>query len=157
MLPFLTETEWTFSGSWATNITLVGALLGTVLASVELESTVYLEKNAYLGFNLLFGAITVVAPLLYIVFSTGSQPRDNVRSFLAAGALTLGAVIGQVATLVYLEWELARNGRFPPGGAQLLWVVLVGGITLAVLYCGKTMYSILSKPVAASTTVSIPL
>src|SRR5262245_54638753 len=39
--PLETDTVWTFSASWATNITLVGALLTSAVGAIELPSSTF--------------------------------------------------------------------------------------------------------------------
>ncbi len=154
----LEEAVWSFSESWATNITLVGGLLGTALASVELETpTEYLKGNVYVGFYVLFSIMTVMAPLVYVVLSKSAEPRGNVGGFLVAGGLTVWAVVGQIATLTLLLGEFAREGGFPPGSAWLLRGMLWGGMALVIGYCAKTMYATLKKQPQRGVKVRLPL
>lgn len=153
------EAKWSFSGSWATNITLVGGLLGTALASVELETpTEYLGGNVYVGFYVLFAIMTVMAPLVYVVLSKSAEPQGNVGGFLVAGGLTVWAVVGQIATLTLLLGEFAREGAYPPGSAWLLRGMLWGGMALVIGYCAKTMYAIITtQEPRAGVKVRLPL
>lgn len=152
------EPSWSFSSSWATNITLVGGLLGTVLWSVELPTdTAYLAYKVYVGYNLLFVLMILVAPLLYICVSTSTKPSGNPIGFLLAGALTEWAVVGQLATVMFLLLEAFRDDHFPVGSVELLCGLLVGSIVLVVVYCFKTMYSILSGAPESVTKIRLPL
>jgi hypothetical protein len=61
--------SWKFSGSWASNLTAAGTILGLALAAEVLPKSNaqyhYLTKNTYVVMNLLFGVIIIVAVLLY--------------------------------------------------------------------------------------------
>src|SRR5204862_3856150 len=58
--------NWNFSTSWASNLTVVGALLGTILAAGVLPDHTAITKSTYAGLNLLFGILILVAPLAYV-------------------------------------------------------------------------------------------
>src|SRR6476646_1020240 len=64
--------NWDFSESWASTFTVVGAFLGTILgeSGVIPEATEYLSRAAYGGLNVLFGLITLLAPLMYSAVRT---------------------------------------------------------------------------------------
>src|SRR5207245_131908 len=96
--------NWNYSTSWASTFTLVGALLGTILAQsgVVPEPTHYLPRAAYGGLNVVFAMVTVLAPFLYTALGTVEHPHSRtglrrpqyqgfVWSFLLATAITLWA------------------------------------------------------------------
>jgi hypothetical protein len=61
-----------YSKSFASTLTAVGALLGTVIAaSVLPEETTTLSKAAFVALNLIFGVGVVVAGLVYATFHRG--------------------------------------------------------------------------------------
>jgi hypothetical protein len=55
------DASWDFSKSWASNITVVGAILGTVLSAKILPTptAVVDSPNGYTALSLLFGALVV--------------------------------------------------------------------------------------------------
>jgi hypothetical protein len=107
--------KWNFSDSWATTLTTVGAVLGTVLGSATLpEVPREIDKTTLVGLNLLFGALVVAAPFAFQALRNPSvSPADadaglwgfNI-TLLMACSLTFGAVLGELATLTLLGWEL---------------------------------------------------
>jgi hypothetical protein len=116
--------------SWATHLTAVGALVGTVLGSASLpEVPRQIDKNSLVALSLLFGALVVVAPF---VFQAVQSPRVSANApeeeggngytwvLLVSCWLTLGAVFGQLATLGLATWEIAGGS----GGGVAIEIAL---------------------------------
>jgi hypothetical protein len=140
--------KWDFSESWATNLTLVGALLATVLADSALipSPTVYLEKETYGTLNALFAFTTVLAPLLYVCLGKAGSQGSH-AGFVAASLLTLWAVLGQLFTLGVLLCEINGSGKFPPGGEWLIYGLFGGSVWLVLTYYWDSVSAILEdKP-----------
>jgi hypothetical protein len=114
----LTGPSWSFTDSWLTNISTVGAILGTVLAATGFLSEVLpgISTGGFAGLSVLFGGFVIVAPVIYSAASKWqlSEPSDGGSSpptlvspgrvwgvVLAAGA-TLWGVFGELAVLVAL-------------------------------------------------------
>jgi hypothetical protein len=58
--------KWDFGTSWATNLTALGATLGTVLAAATLPAIPsQIDKETLVRLNLGFGLLVVAAPFLY--------------------------------------------------------------------------------------------
>jgi len=95
---------WTAKDSWVTNIAGVGAVLGTVLSNTALNANF---KTAAPGLTLLyvvFGGVAAGAPVVYgataKLQSQGiNDMTGSVWGFLLAGAASLFAVLGEIATL----------------------------------------------------------
>ena len=69
--------NWDFSKSFASSITVLGALLTTVLAAkVPLASPSHVSAGDYAALSLFFGVLVVVAPLSFRALST---PRDVIN------------------------------------------------------------------------------
>jgi hypothetical protein len=99
--------QWDFSKSWATNITIFGSLVCTIIA----QDTV--NKLVYAGLSVFFGVLVVISPMVY---NATSQPRmkhsttgdeeiqhlSPIWAFLISAALTLWAVLGQLAVVITL-------------------------------------------------------
>lgn len=84
-MPLYASSAWTFGDSWATNVTAVSALIGTVLTA---SGTVAgLLPGVELGrFSLLIalaGGITVIAPLLFAVLNSRLRGADPTAGFSA--------------------------------------------------------------------------
>jgi hypothetical protein len=135
--------NWSFTDSWASNLTLVGAILGAVLAGGVLsDQTRHLTKETYAGLNVMFGVIAVVAGFIYLAYRTSKSVKTDsgieaqyqgfVWTFCVAGMVTLWAVLGQVGTLYLLVdelWAQGSIGRLP----MLAFTVLLGVTVVAAL------------------------
>src|ERR1700730_2122132 len=96
--------KWSFE-SWATHLTAVGALLGTVLGSASLpETPTQIDKTSLVALSLLFGALVVVAPFVFEAIQRPTPPTSAeseggsgfVGVLLLSCAITFGAVIGEI-------------------------------------------------------------
>jgi hypothetical protein len=142
--------NWDFSGSWASTLTVLGALAGTILsAGVLPEETERLTKASYTALNLIFGILIVFAPVVYAATrrpkETTLRPGDPddegkdiqyqgfVWSFLVASGLTIWAVVGEMATIGLLLAELHGEKSISTEALYVLWGVL-GAAALVVLH-----------------------
>ncbi len=110
--------SWDFKTSWATNLTLVGALLTGFLTFAYLpeQQTALLTKPQLHALNLIVTTLVAAAPLLYnLVRTTDSSeaatppvPQGAVWSFALACVLTLWGVIGQLGLLLVILAELVH-------------------------------------------------
>jgi hypothetical protein len=137
---------WTAKDSWVTNIAGVGALLGTVIT----DSGTGL-KNANIpsasleGVTLLFiifGGIAAAAPIIYgataKVESQGiTNTTGRVWGFLLAGAASLLAVLGEMATLGLLVWTLSSSGSVR---ASIIVLLSIGAAAIAAYSLRSLMY-----------------
>jgi hypothetical protein len=137
--------EWDFSKSWASNITVIGALLGTIISAGVLPAQTALPKATYAGLNLFFGALILVAPFVYTATQKEVSPdrprrpqepryEGRVYWFVAASGLTLGAVLGELATIFLLFREIQTGGSMPQAAIWFLAAVISGTCVLACLY-----------------------
>ncbi len=111
--------QWSFSSSTATNLTLVGSLLGAVLTSTALpDYPHYMTKQSYIVLSLLFAVLAGLAPTLYNLCCKPTVAPDNpqivnfegtVFLFLAADAITIWAALGQLTCLSLLFAEFAAR------------------------------------------------
>ena len=70
----LAEVGWSFTDSWASTITEIGALLG-VLVAAELipEDATPFSSGALAGLSLLFGSLAVISPLVFSAISAEGE------------------------------------------------------------------------------------
>lgn len=126
--------KWSFS-SWATTLTGVGVVFGTVLAGVTLPP--YPEqftKATLVNLNLFFGILVVLAPFVFQATrksEPGTQNEDDGRvgtnaTLLASCTITLWAVLGEIGVFALLGWELI-------GAEALRWVGMLGIALVAFL------------------------
>jgi len=126
--------EWTASGSLATNLTALGTVLMTVLASTALPaSTHILLKSEYATLGLLFGVLVLLAPIVYNSIRVQSKKDPTVYEgyvgmFLLASVVTLWGVFGQLTTLWYLVGEL-WEARYMPHDAVMAFRACIAAVT----------------------------
>jgi hypothetical protein len=138
--------KWSFD-SWATTATAIGAILGTVLGGATLpETPSQIDKESLIALNLLFGGLVVLAPFVFQAIrkptASAADPDAGLwgynLSLLFACALTGGAVLGELATLALLGWELTSGGGW--GIAVVAALAAVG--LLAAYYFAVTSWSL---------------
>lgn len=144
--------NWDFTRSWASNVTVAGALLSAALSLTALpDQTRYLNKGGYPILNLLFTLLAGLAPLVYNAFRSGVwdatapegqqlQYQGTVKLFFVASGTTISAVTAQTMTLSLVICELRNAGMLSPIAGGAFFVLLIA-ITMCVLaYAMKTMY-----------------
>ncbi len=138
--------QWDFSKSWASNLTVVGAILGTVLSGKVLPArTVVITPDGYTALSLLFGILVVLAPFLYTAFRkgrptpTGPEFAGRNVGFLVASAVTIWAVCGQIATIGLVLYE-AQHAKALALGAVIPMLAALG--VALVLTCAYSVQSI---------------
>ncbi|MDP9161436.1 MAG: hypothetical protein M3O09_14540 [Acidobacteriota bacterium] len=143
------SSQWSFTSSAATNLTVVGSLLGTVLASSALpEYPHYMTKQSYVVLSLLFAVLAGLSPVVYNFFCKPVGPnKDNpqlldfqgwVWLFLAADALTVWAVAGQLSTLGLLFHEFAAKQHISGTSAWIACAVASMLFLSLLSYCART-------------------
>jgi hypothetical protein len=146
--------NWDFSKSWASNLTVVGALLGTILAAGVLPDETAVTKATYAGLNLFFGILILVAPLAYVAMQrekqltvgrevTEPQYRGTVFWFLAASTLTLWAVAGELGTVGFLFRDIRSAQSLPDAAVVAMWALVIAAALLLLIYAWTSMRAIL--------------
>ena len=138
---------WSFTTSWATTLTTVGAVLGTILTSVQTENQQTFQKEGVLGLSLFFGLVVLIAPVLYSAISVHKRIIDQgketpeyqgfVWMFNIICCLTLWAVYGQLVTVTNTLSVLV-------GSATFLQTVFI--IALIISIIGVSVYAIVTIP-----------
>lgn len=137
--------SWDFSKSWGSTLTAVGALLGTILSASVLPDTTSVPKATYAGLNLFFGALIVIGPFAYTA-TQGIKPVHRTRtvkepqfqgyvwSFLLATAITLWAVLGELATMFAVFDEIQVGQTMPEVALGIFAALLaISGVLLLVM------------------------
>lgn len=142
---------WTAKDSWVTNIAAVGGVLGTVVTSANGTLKTQLQDAAP-GVTLLFivfGGVAVAAPVVYgataKLQSQGiNTTTGSVWGFLLAGAASLFAALGEVATLGLLVTSTSDST------STQVWVVIAIclGALAVIVYSVRslTYFAILPAP-----------
>jgi hypothetical protein len=140
------SSEWSFSASAATNITVVGTLLTGVLVSTAVpDNPHYLTKQGYFVLSLLFGIVVSLAPIVYNFCCRPTEPdpanpqslgfAGSVWLFLLSAAFTVWGIFGQLTTMSVMFQEFARRKTISQLSAWGEWVV-AGSVAVSILfYC----------------------
>lgn len=141
-VPVYTESAYNTKDSWATNITAIGALLGTILGATGFlaEAVPWVSTGRFTGLSLLFGGAVLLAPLLYVAFGTrmdiGGRKTFGTRfGLLLAGVVTLTAVIGGLASLAIL----VVFSDAPPVETILYYSLLLGAAVGVSIYSVRNL------------------
>ena len=138
--------KWSFS-SWATTLTAVGAILGTVIGGITLPAVPRrVDKQTLIELNLIFGVLLVVGPFVFQAIR--ARPASATRqeaglagytwSLLFACSLTAAAVIGELATLALMGSELTKDDAW-----RTVIVVAAGLLALLALnYFWRTTWEL---------------
>lgn len=147
-----TSAPWTLKDSWATSIAAFGGLLGTVLGAAGFftEALPGVSAGRFTGFSLVFGALAVFAPIVYTALSrrdsTLSISLGTVSGLLLAGAVTVAAVAGELATL-----GLLVQMSDAPSSFQALCFVGLGIVGVVVIVYAARSAAWLSRTPLPST------
>jgi hypothetical protein len=125
-----------FSLSFASNLTVLGAILGTILTAGVLPDTSSVPAGNYAALNLMFGVLVILGPFVYIATQKAEKIRSDpaqdpgamapqyqgyVVGFFLGTVLTLWAVLGELATIGLVFNEIRRGHSIP---AIVLWVLV---------------------------------
>jgi hypothetical protein len=148
-----------FSSGFASTLTIVGAVLGTVIAAGVLPTdTMHLAVGAYKALNIIFGALIAAAVLIVSAFQKqtagkdgGPELRAYVWAFLIACAVTAWAAFGELATLWFLIWDVNGTSGLTDAGVLVLDVLIaVAGLAM-VVYVVRRIGQVVGKPAAPPT------
>jgi len=108
----LSSPGWDFSKSWATNITLFGSIVTSLLSlSVLPQQTVYGGRSTYATLALMSTIIVGLGPAVFAMASARNGGEGGtVRAMLVAGLLTLWGAAAQVGLALLLFMELGHGG-----------------------------------------------
>jgi hypothetical protein len=132
--------SWTFSGSWASSLTAVGAILGTVIAASGFLSDVLpgLAIGLFAGVFIGYGLVAALAGVVYVASHNATGKPTYLALMLAAG-VTLWAVVGELFTLALL---VARGGLPQPW----IWFAALVVLTTLLLYDRRSILQVLLAP-----------
>jgi hypothetical protein len=164
--------DWSFSDSFATNVTVVGALLATILAANAIPKVpTTLPATSFATLDLFFGTLVVIAPVLFAALSGSeividpndphkkrmiAQKQGIVLGFLLAAIGTAWGAIGQVATVFYLFREIEDAGFLPQIALQIFQAAFAVGAAAMILYLVRGVRATLNIPVTLSRSINSP-
>jgi hypothetical protein len=152
----LGDATWSFSDSWASNLTAVGAILTAVLAETETlfssdgTTTHLASPGQYVALSLVFGLLLLVAPFAYNATKVERKVGQNevqaqglVVAFLLASAITLWAVLGQLWLVFFLIGEAQVTNVLPEAAADasrsVIFLVGVAGLVYTFVSIGGVL------------------
>jgi hypothetical protein len=136
-----------FKTSFASTLTAVGAVLGTVVsAGVLPDKTTVLSKEAYASLNLLFGVAIVVAAVIPAAWQKGQGKETKVGLFWMAAIITLWAVFGELLTLWLLVEELGQDQGFTATASAFFRLLLVTAAVALLVYAPWRMAAVITTP-----------
>ena len=159
-----TGSSWSFSSSWLTNITALGAVLGTVLGATGFLADVLpgTDIGRFTGLSVLFGAFVIAAPIIYtaaskwtFVSASGANPNPNgnggaagnwvstgrVWGVIAAAAVTLAGVVGELGTLV----TLTNTTQGDDAAKDFVFAMLAAAAVITVCYSVAFVWGVSKK------------
>jgi hypothetical protein len=113
------SSSWSFKDSWATNITAIGAILGTVLTATGAVSALLpgVPADQFALLNVAWGVVVLVAPMLIAfhgVPKAGEEATPGVKvskpTLFVASFVTLAGVGGEITTLAVLTHLSSASG-----------------------------------------------
>ncbi len=128
---------WSGVGSWISNLTIAGAIVGNlVLFSGLPDHGDMLGKKAYAIVSLMLAALVGLAPGVYGLFSRAVQTKDDrgmsvvqvqgyVCLFLVTAFLTIVGAIAQLGLMDLLFSDVAATGTLSPATAECWHYFLV--------------------------------
>jgi len=135
--------EWDLSKSWATSLTALGALLGTVISGGLTRNM----TNA--GLNLFFGVLVLIAPILYtataryIETGTGDEKRHEAQGFVGIFLLTnlliVWAVLGELITVLIILYNVASTTILTSPIKYIFLIFLVAALVCVGVYVLRTL------------------
>lgn len=134
----LGNTGWDFSGSWASNLAAIGAVLGVVIgASTSLPSPDL--PQAAIVLSVLFGALTVLGPIAYSALQANQAGalEGTVGGFYLACGLTLWAALGETVAAGAFFVDIAR--KLSPLTDALFFVLIAFAIVALLRYAWVNM------------------
>jgi hypothetical protein len=142
--PLAKSANWKFQDSWATNISTIGAGLGTLLSTSGLLSSLLpgVSTTPFLVMNVIFLAMIGAAPVIFnaLTVDDTNQPTDTTvgtnGGFLLGGLFTIAAALGELAAIGLL---------FTMGGlTAAFWVAFSFSLLGALIVCGYAYRTLLS-------------
>lgn len=156
---------WSFKDSPVTNITAIGAVFGAVITATGAVVSAFpgVPLYRFSMLNAVYAGLAALGPVVAALGSrqargagqgdgTSSSVLLGTRSLLAAGALTLMGLAGELTSLATLEWW----------SSAVLWarVLLMVGTGLAgllmLVYAVPAVVSLFSPPAAAKPRAAGP-
>lgn len=147
--------KWDFQSSWASTLTAIGALLGTIISSSSTllpANKQLLSSVEFVSLNLFFGMLLIFAAFFYNTTRSAKelaagkelQPHGKVGSFLASSGLTLWAVLGELITIILLVGEMWLNNLSLQPVVFIFVMMMILAMVLLLVYAWRSIGWIVS-------------
>jgi hypothetical protein len=162
----IASADLNFSSGFASTLTIVGALLGTIIAAGVLPpETTHLADDAYKALNIIFLVLIASAVVIFSAFQKQTTDKDGnpelrayVGAFMLACAVTAWAAFGELVTLWFLIWDINGTSGLTDAGVLVLDIMIVSAGIAMVIYVLRRIKQVATEPtVEPATTVSGPL
>jgi hypothetical protein len=149
--------NWDFSKSWAANLTVFFAAVGTIFAANLLPDGIDSSvTKTFAALNVLFGIAALVGPFIYIVLQRrvpvtrtagrgtagDAQYQGTLGGFLLGTAVTLWAVLGEFGTAIELIRTTHGHDALPPSIVVAFSIVLGVAALLVVTFLATRIRAI---------------
>jgi hypothetical protein len=156
----ISPANFSYSSGFASTLTVIGALLGTIIAAGILPSdTSHLAGSAYKALNIIFGALIASAVLIVSAFQKQTTGKDGspelrayVWAFMLACVVTGWAAFGELVTLWFLIWDVNGTSGLTHAGVLVLDILIVGSAMAMAVYVFRRIGQVASKPAAQAAT-----
>ncbi|MFD3833962.1 hypothetical protein, partial [Streptomyces sp. NPDC058621] len=153
------DKPWKVDDNWLTNISTLGAILGTVLTTTGFVQDWLpgVTLGTLLGLNLLFSAMVLFAPVIYSASCKWElKKNDKGQDVLTAEGKGWGLVFAALVTLAGVFGQLSTVGALTLSSATNLWIkigllVLLG---VAAIFVGFYAHSFVRGTLGAAGTAS---
>jgi hypothetical protein len=141
-----------FSSGFASTLTVVGAVFGTIVAAGLLPAdTAHLASASYTALNVIFAAMIACGVLIFSAFQKQVRSKDGlellgyVGTFMLACAVTAWAAFGELVTLWFLVWDINGTSGFTSVGVVVLDIMIVSAFGAMVIYLIRRIGQIAGK------------
>jgi hypothetical protein len=155
---------WDPKQSFVSNFTAISAILTTILsAGVLPDKTVHIDKGGYQILSIFFGAILIIAPLVFNMTvetrksvqpgakDTDTEQYGRIWALRTTTSLVLWALLGEMIVIALIMNELNVAGRLPEFFINLFLILLVISVLLVLWY----IRSVLPKVVGTGDDPSV--
>ena len=125
--------NWDFNQSWASNLAVLGSVLGILIGASSYVSSPNLPLAAIV-LSVLFGTLTVVGPITYSALQVDQSGtlEGTLGGFYLASGLTLWAALGELVAAGVFFIDLSQ--KLSPLIIALFFVVVVVAIGALLQY-----------------------
>lgn len=135
---------WSFSESWATNVTAVGGILTGVIGSTDVMTAIFGADAGDVAALAVVGAAVAVAfaiagPVVLLATKTDNGRFITVAGLLLASAVTLAGAFGEL----WVVLQTGRDADLGTWGERFLAIAAAAAALLLLVYAIRTILAVL--------------